>query len=253
MNFPFLFSFSVAMGNCLFKPKTNTNHSQLCRLLTGVGTRVLREFFDSIHRPDSLHETLKDPNKKEIFERLHSEGDLSSVRWRILCGTSADDISSQNFDTVLLCFLLKYFSNLKPPKTGWNENPLFSDLSREADFARILLFRNSIGDYTLCITDEDFRKFWNDMKNVLVRLGGKQYTKEIDNLKKKRIDAKEEKNFTEKLISWKIDEESLSMGMKEIEREMTLVEDIEDTEEDSAADDESERKYMFGQICINVQ
>lgn len=231
------------MGNCLHNPKKNSNHSQLCRLLIDIGTRVLRDFFDSIHSPHSLQATLKDPYKKEVFERLHSEGDLSSVRWSILCGTSTDDVSSQNFDIVLLCFLLRYFSHLKPPQTGWHKTPLSSDLSKEADFTRICLFRNSMSDYALCITDEDFGRYWKDLKAVFIRLGGHSYANEIGKMEKKHFDPRVDKNFIEKVISWKSDEDNLVMGMREIESERTYTEEIKDNDENFTIADESQRKY----------
>ena len=61
-----------------------------------------------------------------------------------------------------------------PPLTGWDALPAATDVSREADIARIKYFRNSIyanADHA-SIDDATFDEYWKEIRDTLVRLGG---------------------------------------------------------------------------------
>ena len=81
--------------------------------------------------------------------------------------------------------LLRNICGLTPPGgavTGWDELPDVTDLSREADIARVKFFRNTVYAHAEHASVEDaiFNKHWKDIRDTLVRLGGVTY--EVKNL-----------------------------------------------------------------------
>ena len=66
---------------------------------------------------------------------------------------------------------------LTPPVTGWDVLPAATDLSREADIARVKFFRNTVYAHAehASIDDATFDTNWKEIRDTLVRLGGATY------------------------------------------------------------------------------
>ncbi|CAH3030435.1 unnamed protein product [Porites evermanni] len=69
-----------------------TNYSRLCRLLISVGSRVLRDTFDSIIPPENLRELLKRDPAHSRLQLLRKKGVLTSVHWSRLYPATPTEI-----------------------------------------------------------------------------------------------------------------------------------------------------------------
>ena len=163
--------------------KETTNYARLCRVLVDVGACALRDCFDSICTPKLLHTVLA-ANKPKL-EALKSRKIINATQWGKLFPAISTSVSSKYFDITLLVTLLRNICGLTPPGgaiTGWDELPDATDLSREADIARVKFFRNTVYAHAEHASVEDaiFNKHWKDIRDTLVRLGGVTY--EVKNL-----------------------------------------------------------------------
>ena len=163
--------------------KETTNYARLCRVLVDVGACALRDCFDSICTPKLLHTVLA-ANKPKL-EALKSRKIINATQWGKLFPAISTSVSSKYFDITLLVTLLRNICGLTPPGgaiTGGDELPDATDLSREADIARVKFFRNTVYAHAEHASVEDaiFNKHWKDIRDTLVRLGGVTY--EVKNL-----------------------------------------------------------------------
>lgn len=187
-----------------------TNYARLCRLLVDVGTKVLREKFDDIHPPGSLHVELLSHPVRASLERLYKGKNkiLNPKQWEKLYPSCPSSVSSRNFDVTLLTVLLRYVSGLNPPTTGWNRPPPATDTSTEADIIRVRVFRNEIYGHAskAYIDNHMFDGYWQDIRQTLIRLGGDRYGPFIDKLKVDCMDPDIELHYRELLKQWIEDE-----------------------------------------------
>ena len=81
---------------------------------------------------------------------------------------------STDFDISLLCKLFREICNFPSPITGWDTLPSSTNHSLEADLVRIRIYRNEIygHNYSMEITDVDFRKLWEKISEALLRIAG---------------------------------------------------------------------------------
>ncbi|XP_031551975.1 uncharacterized protein LOC116289226 isoform X2 [Actinia tenebrosa] len=189
-----------------------------CRLLIDGGTRALRDVFDSIHSPSSLHRTLLSTKVRSTLKGLRAEKIISKQQWdRLYPATKSTPVTSENFDITLLFVLLRNICGLTPPATGWDKPPVATDLSREADLARVKYYRNELyGHITeTAVSDCDFEKYWSEISDVLVRLGGPHYKPEIERIKIEAMNPEDEKYFIGALEEW---EEMEQTSLQEMER-----------------------------------
>jgi len=129
--------------------KETTNYARLCRLLVDVGSQALRDKFNSILAPGSLHTVLANPPAQTILQSLYKpkkckEKILNPIQWGKLYPAIPTSVSSANFDITLLMILLRNICGLSPPATGWDVLPPPADTSAEADIARVKYFRNVV-------------------------------------------------------------------------------------------------------------
>lgn len=191
--------------------KENANGARLSRLLIDVGTRALRDVFDSIYSPSSLHSTLLSTAVHSTLKGLRTKRVLNNQQWdRLYPPSKSTPVTSENFDITLLFVLLRNVCGLTPPRTGWDKLPLATDLSKEADLARIKYYRNKLyGHITeTAVKKSNFEKYWRNISDVLVRLEP-SYKPKIENLKVETIDPEDEKYFCEVLSEWERSEQSL--------------------------------------------
>ena len=104
------------------------------------------------------------------------------------------------------------------PSTGWDALPAVTDLSLEADTARVKYFRNTVFAHAKhgSVDDPAFNRYWSSIRDTLVRLGGVTYRASIDNLETDCMDPDVEDHYKELLRQWKNDEDNIKDELKEI-------------------------------------
>ncbi len=205
-----------------FVPSTKeaTNYERLCRLLVDVGSQVLKETFDRVRPPGSLHTVLADPVVHAKLQSLRKKRVLSTPQWRRLYPVIKSSVSSRDFDPTLLVVLLRNICSLVPPSTGWDNLPLVTDTTLEADIVRIKFYRNTIyysHGSDASVDDATFGVYWNDIKDPLVRLGGACYRDAIDDLENDSMDRDFEEHYQELLKHLVEDEDRIKDKLDENE------------------------------------
>ena len=155
--------------------KETTNYARLCCVLVDLGTCALRDSFDAICTPPTLHTILAASHSS--LKSLRSRRIINATQWGKLFPAISTSVSSKHFDITLLMTLLRNICGLAPPVTGWDVLPAATDLSREADIARVKYFRNTVYAHAehASIDDATFNTHWKEIRDTLVRLGGATY------------------------------------------------------------------------------
>ena len=204
------YTMASASVNAHASTKETTNYARLCRLMVDVGSQALRDRFDKINPPASLHDKLSRHPVRASLEMLYKGKHkiLNPIQWVKLYPSCPSSVSSQNFDVTLLMVLLRNFSGLKPPATGWNSPPPATDTSTEADIIRVKVFRDEIYNHAskAYVDDHTFHEYWQDIQQTLMRLGGERYGPHIDKLKVDRMDPDIGLHYQELLKHWIEDE-----------------------------------------------
>ncbi|XP_028517708.1 uncharacterized protein LOC110248220 [Exaiptasia diaphana] len=168
------------------------NYIRLSNLLIDIGRKVLKDIFDSIHKPASLHGVLWSSPVHNTLKNLKSKRVLYTQQWETLYPSSGS-ATSVNFDITLLFLLLRNVCGLKAPGSGWDDAPLPADISLEADLVRIKRCRNNLAhNPAQALPDSEMEKHWVEMETVLTRLGGHRYWPEIQRLKFEAVDPANE-------------------------------------------------------------
>ena len=203
--------------------KETTNYARLCRLLVDVGTQALRDTLDVIHAPTNLHAVLA--ANKPTLQGLRSRRIINATQWGKLFPVIPSSVSSKTFDTTLLMVLLRNLCRLPSPITGWDTLPAVTDMTREADIARIKYFRNNVYAHAeqASVDDATFNAYWQDIRDTLLRLGGVRYRAAIDNLETECMDPEMEDHYKQLLSEWKKDEENIKEELKEMGTKITNV------------------------------
>ena len=201
--------------------KETTNYARLCRLIVDVGTQVFRDTFDAIHAPTNLHKVLA--GNKATIQTLRTKRVINVNQWGKLFPAISTSVSSAHFDITLLMVLLRNLCGLTSPATGWDKLPAETDVSREADIARVKYYRNTVYGHAECASVDDaaFNAYWSDIRDALVRLGGVKYKTAIDKLETEVMDPDLEDHYKELLTQWKKDEDNMKDELNEIKK--TLV------------------------------
>ena len=200
--------------------KETTNYARLCRLLVDVGTQALRDTLDVIHTPANLHLVLV--AKKTTLQSLRSRKIINPTQWGKLFPAIPSSVSSASFDITLTTVLLRNICGLLPPATGWDKLPVATDVSREADIARIKYFRNTVYAHAehASIDNAAFNNYWQEIRDAMVRLGGARYRPAIDHLETECMDPESEEHYKEVLSQWKKDEDNVKDQLNDIESEI---------------------------------
>ena len=196
--------------------KETTNYARLCRLLVDVGTQALRDTFDAICPAANLHTVLN--GNKTTFQSLRTRKIINATQWGKLFPAIPTSVSSRDFDITLLMVLLRNLCGLPSPTAGWDKLPAVTDVSREADIARVKCYRNNVYAHAerASVDDATFNTCWQDIRDTLVRLGGVKYRAAIDNLETECMDPEIEDHYTEVLRQWKKDEDNVKDKLNEI-------------------------------------
>ena len=203
--------------------KETTNCARLCRLLVDVGTQALRDIFDAIHAPPTLHSVLA--GNKTMLQSLRTKKIINPTQWGKLFPAILNSVSSRDFDITLLMVLLRNICGLPSPATGWDALPAVTDVSHEANIARVKYFRNTVYAHAehASVDDVMFNAYWQDIRDTLVRLGGVKYKEAIDNLETECMDPDIEDHYKELLSQWKKDEDNVKDQLNEIGSEIRSV------------------------------
>ena len=198
--------------------KETTNYARLCRLLVDIGTQALRDTLDAIHAPGNLHSVLA--ANKRTLQSLRAKKIINPIQWGKLFPAIPTAVSSRDFDTTLLMVLLRNLCGLTAPPTGWDKLPAVTDLSREADIARVKYFRNTVYGHAekASVDDISFNNFWRDIRDTLVALGGVTYQNAIDKLRNETMDPDIEDHYVGLLSEWKKDENNVIEELSEMRK-----------------------------------
>ena len=215
--------------------KQANNYERLCGLLVGVGCQVLRETFDRVRPPGSLHSVLADPQIHAQLQSLQKKRVLSTPQWMKLYPVMKSSVSSRDFDSTLLEILLRNICGLVPPANGWSNCPLVTDTTLVADIARIQFYRNTVYRHA-CITSVDdvaFSGYWKEIKDTLVRLGGACYRDAIGEFESEIMDPEFEGHYQELLKQWVEDNNSIEDKLDENDRgkKQRKLDDLEEPNE----------------------
>ena len=177
--------------------KEKINFACLGHLLTVVGSTVLRDAFDSIHPPSTLHMVLSSPSVFSTLRSLIQNGVLRPLQWRKLFPADALTVSSADFDIGLLMVLFRNICGLSPPfSTGhWNRLPPDSDNSFEANIVRINWYRNDVvnDNAKASVDDPTFNAQWQKISTAILALASRtnnytMYAASISRLKTAYMD-----------------------------------------------------------------
>ena len=177
-----------AVEEALRTTDEKANFQRLTRLLMRGGLALLREVFDAIHPPANLPAVLGNPALKKQLQTLRRNRVLSQPEWDCLYNPIGPGRhgKSVDFDISLLCKLLRTICNLTAPVTGWDNLPIISDHSREADLVRIKYYRNEIYGHSpnMEITYTEFQRLWLEISGALLRIAGRISSAKRDEWKK---------------------------------------------------------------------
>ena len=184
------------------------NFLLLTRLLIAGGTELVREVFDLINPPHTLSTVLSSSIVSAKLRRSH----VTKPQYDLLYPAPGVYGKSAEFDVTLLFKLLREICGLTPPvSTGsWDKLPGATDLSQEADLARLKFYRNSVYGHppTMEVSDGNFMRLWREIREAMLRLAkGISSAKEtvwknaIDKLLKDPLTPEDEDNVRE-LNKW---------------------------------------------------
>ena len=196
--------------------KETTNYARLCRLLVDLGTEALRDKFNTIHSSANLQAVLS--ANVTTLQSLRSRRVINPTQWGKLFPAISSSVSSASFDITLLMVLLRNICGLAAPVTGWDALPHSSDVSLEADIARVKFFRNTVFAHAenVSVDDATFSSHWKNIRETLVRLGGVKYGAAIDHLATECMDPEAEDHYIDILSQWKKDEDNVKDKLDEI-------------------------------------
>ena len=208
------------MATAAASTKETTNYARLCRLLVDIGTQALRDKFNGIHSPANLQAVLA--TNKPMLESLRARKIINPTQWGKLFPAIPSSVSSAVFDTTLLMVLLRNICGLAAPASGWDAHPPSTDISLEADIARVKYFRNTVYAHAerASVDDTTFNKYWSEIRDTLVRLGGVAYKTAVDNLETECMDPSVEEHYKELLHQWKNDEDNIKDELREISTDL---------------------------------
>ena len=221
-----------------------TNGAKLSRLLIDGGTTVLRKIFDGHHPPTNLAADLN--ANKYTLSILLKKKVLHKPQWDKLFPPGGVAPDSKTFDITLLFLLLTNTCGLTPPHLGWHTKPPPSDMSHEANLARVKFYRNVLYGHvtTTGVDASTFSILWIEISAVLVSLGLDQA--EVDRLKAEKGG---EEDYIDVLIEWADSEEDIKSQLKNINQSQSKTHQaIEDVRQAQAKTQQS-----VDEVCQSVK
>ena len=192
--------------------KETSNYAKLCQLLVEGGSNVLRDIFDRVCPPENLHAFLTNPTNYAKLRTLRKKRVLSASQWRKLYPVTKLPVSSGNFDSSLLLFLLRVIYGVTLPVSCCNNLPPGSDTSPEADIIRIKFFRDRVFSHATnsSVDDSTFHWYWKNINDIFLRIGGTCYKEVMDDPTLYNMDADLEEYYQELLSEWLKDDDCIT-------------------------------------------
>ena len=207
-----------------------TNYARLCRLLVDLGSKALRDTFDKVNSPSTLHKVLL--SHKPTLQALYTgsigkkkvKKVLNPTQWGKLYPVHSP-VTSASFDITLLTVLLRNICGFSPPTKGWDSLPPSTDTSTADDIARVKYYRNTVYGHAnqASVDDASFNAYWQEIREVLVRLGGTSFRGYIDKLEHDTMDPDMEEHCRELMKQWKKDDDSIKEKLEEMEGNMNFI------------------------------
>lgn len=178
----------------------HTNLARVAQMVLGPCTYVLRDVLKKEISPSDLKTKVRAyiAKKKTQNKKPRINQDQETLVY-------GQDYSE--FDVTLLYFLLRSMCSIKPHSEKWGNEPQPLDKTLSANIERIRLIRNE--DYghssQRSISDEDFEKKYQDIKNIVQELekylgSSTKHQDEVNELKTCPMDpTQSEKNIKELL------------------------------------------------------
>ncbi|KAK2573986.1 E3 ubiquitin-protein ligase DZIP3 [Acropora cervicornis] len=214
------------MSAVLEASEEKTNGTRLARLVIDGGTHALRTLFCTMHPPATL-QTVVSKNFLRL-QTLKLRRAISDSQWEALFPSSGLPPDAKTFDITLLHLLLREICYLAGPGTGWNNLPIDSDVSSDANIVRIKCYRNELcHSISTGITNAEFKDKWDKISSTLVALGLDQ--KEINRLKTEPIDHDTERRVKAEVKQWTLDFETqmynLEQEVKQMKTEISKIQE----------------------------
>ena len=204
--------------------KETTNYARLCRLLVDLGSKALRDTFNKVHPPSTLHGVLA--RHYLMLQSLYKgrKKVLNPTQWGKLYPAHSP-VTSASFDITLLTVLLRNICGFIPPVTGWDSLPPPTATSTADDIARVKYYRNTVYGHAnqASVNDASFNAYWEEIREALVRLGGTSFRGYIDNLEHDTMDPDMEEHYRELMKQWKKDDDSIKKKLEEMEGNMNFI------------------------------
>ena len=215
------------MSAVLEASEEKTNGTRLARLVIDGGTHALRTLFCTMHPPATL-QTVLSKNLLRL-QTLKLRRAIFDSQWEALFPSSGLPPDAKTFDITLLHLLLREICYLAGPATGWNNLPIDSDVSSDANIVRIKCYRNELcHSISTGITNAEFKDKWDKISSTLVALGLDQ--KEIDRLKTEPIDHDTERRVKAEVKQWTLDFETQMYNLEqEVKQMKTEISKIQET------------------------
>ncbi|XP_068747053.1 nephrocystin-3-like [Montipora capricornis] len=190
-----------------------TNGIRLVRLIFDEGTHVLRRFLSSMYSSSALENVLK--KHPAFLQNLKKKHVIIDDQWKKLFPTTGDPPNIGEFDITLLYLLIRNFSHLPPPATGWNEMPDDEDETIQANITRIKCFRNELCHRSsLSIPKSEFEDKWTKLSSSLeaidVEASRRFFRDKIDGLRNDPIDHKVYQYQAKQWKNWKQQEDEIT-------------------------------------------
>ena len=215
------------MSAVLEASEEKTNGTRLARLVIDGGTHALRTLFCTMHPPATL-QTVLSKNLLRL-QTLKLRRAIFDSQWEALFPSSGLPPDAKIFDITLLHLLLREICYLAGPATGWNNLPIDSDVSSDANIVRIKCYRNELcHSISTGITNAEFKDKWDKISSTLVALGLDQ--KEINRLKTEPIDHDTERRVKAEVKQWTLDFETQMYNLEqEVKQMKTEISKIQET------------------------
>ncbi|XP_060598650.1 structural maintenance of chromosomes protein 2-like [Ruditapes philippinarum] len=206
-------------------------------LVIDGGLLVLRNILYQSLTSKSITFTACLNQEKSTITHLKSRGVITQVQYDVLFPAGGKVPASSDLDiTLIICLLrnLKCFGLNK--KFDWSATPAPTDVSKEADICRLKDYRNKISHIstTIAIQQNDFKAWWNEIEQILVRRSSPALNiqQTISEFKSCPLDLEEERRIQKEIKKWKDyedDVDRLKQEMTDLKENVTDVKkNIED-------------------------
>ncbi|XP_052082662.1 uncharacterized protein LOC127720222 [Mytilus californianus] len=175
--------------------REESNYIKIALLVLRISPPAVRVKFDIEFHPERLRKTLDENFPK--LQALHHKKKINKDQWDLLFPLRGKgEISSQNFDITLMMFLIRNLTEI----TISSILPLPFQIGLSDDLTRIHFYRNKIAHVEdATISDTDFSKYWDDITEAIIRLGGEVLRERCSELQEQIFNVDESENHLRQL------------------------------------------------------